>query len=86
MKNTKANNETSNKTTTIEKVAKTPDNITALRDYQMGLIMKLERGEIDPRAAREINNASRNAIASVSLQMQYAQMIGKDQAIIPFLK
>jgi len=60
-------------------------NITALRKELSIVFMDLKSGDIEPKTAKQMNNAAGKIINTVKAQMEYATL-RQEQPNIPFLK
>lgn len=59
-------------------------NITDLRDNLSTLFEQIKSGEVDVKHAAEMNNTAGKIIASLKVQLDYAEL-RKDVPTIPFL-
>lgn len=59
-------------------------NINELTQYMLGVVQDIRLGKLDPRAAKELNNAAGKAMGTVRLQLDYAKL-RKEKPEIPFL-
>ena len=56
-------------------------NIQALRDSLVDLFYKIEKGQIKPPTAVEMNNAEGKAIAAAKLELEYLRMKEKTKGL-----
>ena len=60
------------------------NNITELRDELAQVFNRLKEGDIDVKAASEMNNCAGKMINTVKVQLDYYELTG-DKPSIPFI-